>query len=379
MTSTVADVAAFSARISAQTVWTFVRVRDAAGRAGWGEATLTDQAAAVHAHVERLAPILVGQPLRSPPTDLAAKFGRVQSIAEAAATSAIDQALWDVTAQAKGRSLARMLGDARRTTIPLYANINRGTRDRSAAGFAARALEAMRCGFDAMKIAPFDGVRPDMAETTEGRRLIARGVERIAAVRSAIGPHVRLLVDCHWRLTEASARSVLREVEPARLHWFECPLIEEPFAFPALRRLRAEANAQGVRLAGCETMTSLDAFRSFLDAGVYDVVMPDVKYVGGLIEMLRIGEAAAAADALCSPHNPTGPISHLHSVHVSTLLSAFPFLEFQYGESPLFFDIVDGDLPDTQQGASRVPDSPGIGRGIDMAKLRPRLVADTEG
>ena len=53
-------------------------------------------------------------------------------------------------------------------------------------------------------------------------------------------------------------------------------------------------------------MTGVDAFRSFLDAGVYDVVMPDVKYAGGFAEMLRIADAAAACGASCSPTTRAG-------------------------------------------------------------------------
>ena len=121
-------------------------------------------------------------------------------------------------------------------------------------------------------------------------------------------------------------------------------------------------------------MTGVDAFRSFLEAGVYDVVMPDVKYAGGLAEMLRIADAAAACGASCSPHNPTGPIAHMHSVHVSSQIAEFPFLEFQYGESPLFFDIIEGALPDPRQGSSVVPYVAGLGIGIDMTTLSPLLI-----
>jgi galactonate dehydratase len=196
----------------------------------------------------------------------------------------------------------------------------------------------------------------------------------VAAVRAAIGPGRRLLVDCHWRLTEAAARNLLRELEPFALHWFECPLREDPAMLPALRRLRSQANVMGVRLAGCESMTGLAAFESFLDAGAYDVIMPDVKYAGGLAEMLRIGEAAEARGVACSLHNPSGPIAHLHSVHVSAVLAALPFLEFQYGESPHFFDIVEGSMPDPNGGASAVPSGRGLGVRIDPAKLA-RLAA----
>ncbi len=362
--SPLVDIEVFSARISKKTVWTFIRAIDGDGFCGWGEATLPGEHAAVHAHAARMKASLVGQaPHPSSGPCVAA------STSEAATASAIDQALWDISAQRSAKTLADALGRRCRNTIELYANINRGTLDRSPSGFAERAREATNAGFDAVKIAPFDDVTADNGATPVGKELLAAGMERVAAVRAAIGRERRLLVDCHWRLTEASAGDVLRELEPCRLYWFECPLAEEPAMFPALRRLRSRANDIGVRLAGCELITSVAAFESFLEASVYDVVMPDVKYAGGLVEMLRIGDAAAKRDVMCSPHNPTGPIAHLHSVHISSLLAEFPFLEFQYGETPLFFDIVEGDLPDPRSGTSEIPRGPGLGIAIDRAKL----------
>ena len=370
----IVEVSAFSARISAKTVWTFVRARDAAGRTGWGEATLQGEAAAIHAHVARLAPAIVRQSLPAPLAAASMAGTHGGSAAEAAAISAIDQALWDIAAQERGQPLARALGSPRRSTVELYANINRGTLERRPAGFAARARAAASGGFAAIKIAPFDDVRPESVATPEGRRLVAAGIERIAAVRDAIGPGRALLVDCHWRLTEAAAGAILRELEPLRLYWFECPLPEEPGNFAALRRLRSQANAAGVRLAGCESLTGVAAFESFLDAGVYDAIMPDVKYAGGLLEILRVGDAAERHGTICSPHNPSGPIAHAHSVHVSALLADCPFLEFQQGESPLFFELIEGTLPDPEKGSSVIPAGNGLGVGIDFDRLRPLLL-----
>ncbi|HEY3178775.1 MAG TPA: mandelate racemase/muconate lactonizing enzyme family protein [Casimicrobiaceae bacterium] len=366
---TIVDIAVFSGRISEKTTWTFVRVRDAAGRYGWGEATLQGEASAVHANVARLTPAITGRALpRS--IETSAMVGTCgESLAEAAAISAIDQALWDLSAQERHQPLVNVLGNPCRTTIELYANINRGTLDRTPSGFAARAREATSRGFNAIKIAPFDDARPETAAGAAGRRLLAAGIERVNAVRASIGEDRKLLVDCHWRLTEASASEVLRELESSSLYWFECPLLEEPSMFPALRRLRSQANDIGVRLAGCETLIGFDAFQSFLDADVYDVIMPDVKYTGGLVETLRIGEAASARGTLCSPHNPSGPIAHAHSVHVSALLPSFPFLEFQYEESPLFFDLLHGELPDPRGGTSALPTSHGLGVGVNLTRL----------
>jgi galactonate dehydratase len=103
--------------------------------------------------------------------------------------------------------------------------------------------------------------------------------------------------------------------------------------------------------------------------------MPDVKYAGGIRELGRIAEAAAAHGVACSPHNPSGPIAHAHSLHVSAHLGLFPFLELQHGESPLFFDIVDGVLPDPRSGRSDLPRGPGLGLGLAEAVTRERLLS----
>ena len=364
-------IATLSARVSDKTVWTFVVVETEEGRRGWGEATLQGEADSVHREVSRLRPMLLGHALASE-TEVKAIVGTCgRNRPQAAAISALDQAIGDVMAQSAGQGLASALAAAPRDMIKLYANINRGTRDRSPAGFAARALEVKQRGFEALKIAPFDEVRPGEASVAA----LGPGLARIAAVRAAVGPEMHVLVDCHWRLSEASAHDVLREVEPLKLYWFECPLPEEPENFHALRRLRGRANASGVRLAGCEMMTGVDGFRPFVEAGIYDAIMPDVKYAGGLRELLRIGEFATSHGIICSPHNPSGPVAHAHSLHLSAHLPSCPFLEYQYDETPLFFAFVTGVLPDPRTGSSSLPQGAGLGIGVGGAALRGALIA----
>ncbi len=371
--ASVATVDAGSARISDKTVWTFVRVRDDAGREGWGEGTLQGLHADVHRHVDALAPSLRGIPRAAALAQLAAVLDPANA-AQATAVSAIDQALWDLEAQARGVPLAQALGTPVRDLVELYANINRGTLDRTPEGFAARGREAAQRGFAAIKVAPFDDVTPSTAHTAEGKRAIALGVERVHAVRAAIGDQRALMVDCHWRFDEPAAADALRALAPAALYWFECPLPEIPGNFDALHRLKMRANAMGVRTAGCETLTGADAFRAWLERGLYDAVMPDVKYAGGLREMLAVDAAAQSMRAMSSPHNPTGPIAHMHSVHVAALGASLPFLEFQYGESDAFFTLVRGALPDPTHGSSRVPEAPGLGIAIDVVAITPLLV-----
>jgi galactonate dehydratase len=282
-----------AARISDKTVWSFVRVT-AGEFVGTGEATLPGQEAAVAAALVRLGQVLAGEPA-DPRQRVFDRLGSATPpLAEAAAASALDQALWDIEAQRRGLRLAEALGQVRRQRVPLYANVNRRTVDRRPQGFAASARDALAKGMQAFKIAPFDGLTPANASNAEGEAAIAAGIERIAAVRDAIGPERPLMVDCHWRFDEARALSVLSRLEPLRLFWFECPVPETADNFGAIRRIRSKANALGMRLAGLELEIGVDGFRRFVEADLYDVIMPDVKYAGGLREMLAIAEWPAA-------------------------------------------------------------------------------------
>jgi galactonate dehydratase len=269
-------------------------------------------------------------------------------LVKAAAHSAVEQALWDLAARAADRPLAELLGGAKRSRIELYANINRGTADRSPAGFAARAAEAVAAGFRAIKIAPFDGV------TQTEKRSIQAGYARIAAAADAIARRAELQVDCHWRFDEPAAHEALAECARMGVTWFECPLPEKPDQYAAIRRLRAKANAAGMRLAGAELFIGAQGFRPLLEQGLYDVVMPDVKYAGGLGECLRIAALAARHGVACSLHNPSGPVCHAHSLHVSSVLGGDERLEYQHGETPRFYAIAPG-LGEPIQGRAPLP------------------------
>ena len=321
----IAEVRAVCARVTPRTTWVFARATCAEGVVGWGEATLegkaTEVAAAIDAHNGTLGAI---------PADLVG----------AAAYSAIEQATWDLKARRAGRALADLLGGARRARVPLYANINRGTTDRSPQGFARRAQEAVELGFGAIKIAPFDNMQ--------------EGYARIAATADALRGRAELQVDCHWRFDERKAHEALAECARLGVTWFECPLPETPENFGAIRRLRGKANAAGMRLAGAELFIGRQGFKPLLEEGLYDVVMPDIKYAGGLTECLRIAELAARHGCAVSLHNPSGPVCHAHSVHLSAALAGTERLEYQHGETPLFFAIAPG-LEPPRDGSAPLP------------------------
>jgi galactonate dehydratase len=177
------------------------------------------------------------------------------------------------------------------------------------------------------------------------------------------------MVDCHWRFDEATALAVLDRLAVAHIHWFECPVSEQPHAHAALARIRQAANERGILVAACELQTAVDGFRPFVEPPRVDAVMPDIKYCGGPLEMLRIAAYAARSGVLFSPHNPTGPVCTMASLHAALAADAVDSLEFQLGESDLAQELVHGVQPALVDGAFVAPDAPGWGVALDERVL----------
>ena len=185
-------------QVTPKTQWVFLEIQTKSGLSGVGEASLNNRETQVLARAETIAGELIG---RSEPA-----LPAPNSLVDAAGVSALDQALWDIKGRRDGRRVADLLGGTRRTSIPVYANINRRTLDRSPEGFASSARDALAAGFSAFKIAPFDEAMPGENKADS----VAPGLARIAAVRAAVGQDRALMVDCHWRLNEALAETVIR-------------------------------------------------------------------------------------------------------------------------------------------------------------------------
>ncbi len=355
MTGTIASLRCEVLNVSAKTNWSFIVVTTSTGHQAWGEASLNAWEPMLRGAVELLERQLVGQSVEAAHQSIAASPYSPGGLVQATAISATQQALLELIARDQHIPWYKPLGPQRRARVPAYANINRATSTRTPDGFVATARRAATLGFRAFKAAPFDGVSPHNCATTEGRQRTRHGIDCMLALREAVGPSARLMVDCHWRFDEDRALEVLKALEPARLHWFECPLPETQTHWPALQRVRRAARHQNVLLAGAETQIGRAGFQPLFDAGIYDVVMPDVKYCGGPWEMLRIAECAQTAGVQFSPHNPTGPIASLHSLNVAAVAPVCELIELQFDESPMFEQLIPQAHPTLIDGGFEVP------------------------
>jgi galactonate dehydratase len=354
--------------VTPKTNWSFLLLRTEDGRTGIGECTLSNQEALLAAEAARLAANVVGEEATNR-NRLARLIPHAPGgLVAHAVLSAFEQALWDLAGQAAGQPIHAMLGGALRACVPLYANINRGADPRTPEGFAAAALRAVADGFRAVKLAPFEPFVWEDAADAAMRAAYEQGLARIAAVRAAVGRGVDIMVDAHWRFSPGGAARLVQDVAPFGLFWLECPVAEANH--PEIRRLRSMANDRGMRLAGAESLAGLGAYRALIEAGCYDVLMPDIKYAGGHEEIRRIAALAQTAGVEIAPHNPTGPICHAHSVHLCATIPNLLPLEVQFGETDRFFTLVTGHDLRFAQGAATLSAAPGLGSMIDDAGAR---------
>lgn len=349
--------------------WLFVQIHTDAGVSGLGEASQSGNDGLVAAALEQSGLGLVG----ADPTQVevlwekmargGAIFSGDMGRVGATARSAIDQALWDLAGKALEVPVWRLLGGKRRERVRVYANLNRGTRDRSPQGFADAARRAVDAGFSGVKSTPFDEVHWRRMDRSGVERAAEQGIARLEATRQAIGDEIELLVDCHQRFDLALAFKVAEKVKPLNLYWFEEPVPREQV--DALRQLRLHS---GQTIAGGEALVGREGFWPYISQGAVDVLMPDVKHAGGITECRRIAALAEVAQMPIAPHSPAGPVSTMAGVHLAATVANFTVLEFAFGEVAWRGELV-RPAEAIIDSHIRVPDAPGLGLELDEAVL----------
>lgn len=360
-------------RATSRTVWLVVRLRTDAGLTGLGEAsdafgfanTTSANANTMRTRLQTFFDLVRG----GSPLDVERYRQRGMpmvkgDLVSATAFSAIEQAMWDLAGQALGVPTCTLFGGKVRDSLRVYANINRATTPRTADGFAAAARRAVGDGFRAVKAAPFDGFPPAGSPARDIDAAVDAGIAAVIAMREAVGTTVDIMIDCHSFFDVERAVSVARRVEPQRLAWYE-----EPVAPERVDETAAIRNRIRQPLSGGEVLFSIAGFAQLIQRRAVNVIMPDVKHCGGLLELTRIAAAADAAGVMVSPHNPSGPISMAASVHVAAGMRNFNVLELQYGEVPWRGELV-SPAERIINGQIAVPDRPGFGIALDENAVR---------
>ncbi len=332
----------------------YVRVTDADGTEGWGEAWCNWPSVGAE-HRARLAADfgdrIVGQCFAEPgdvfrklTAELAVlvlQTGEIGPIAQAVA--GIDIAVWDLAARQRGVPLYRMLTERTVESVPVYVT---GINPEAPERFAA-------------------------AKQTEGHRAFklkigfgdVLDVRNVRALRRALGDDAALMVDANQALDLDGALRMAEALAPCGLRWLEEPLrVDRPMV--EWQRLAA---ASSIPLAGGENLRS-DDLREAAAGDVLAVIQPDLTKWGGITGNIpAVTEAVRRGKSFC-PHVFGGGVALLAALHALAGVGGDGALEFDCHPNAGRESVVGALLP-VRDGRVPVPSGPGLGAAPNLAAL----------
>lgn len=274
------------------------------------------------------------------------------------ALSGIDIALWDIKGKHFGVPISVLLGGRFRDTVRAYAtgSFRREGVDR-VTDIAAEVAGYRRDGFHAVKIKIGFDVEEDLAV--------------IAAVREAIGPDTRLMIDANHGYDYLEAIELGKRAAQYGIDWFEEPVLPEQIAtYEAVRA------GQPIPVASGENWHGRYAMHEPLVRRAVDIVQPDICGVGGFSEMRRVADMAALYGVRLVPHVWGTAVCLAASLQFMAALPPNPprrnpiepIMEFDRTENPFRQAVVHTPL-EHHQGVMAIPDGPGLGIEINRDAL----------
>jgi galactonate dehydratase len=283
------------------------------------------------------------------------------------AMAGIEIALWDLAGKALGVPVYQLLGGKFRDKIRLYCDCHAG-KDGSPQSYATRAKEIVAMGFNAIKFDIDDARSPYKQDAynwsiTPGE--LHQMVDRVSAVREAIGPEVDLAIDMHGRYDVFAAIRVAQALEPFDLLWLEEPV--PPENIDAMREVKQSTKTP---ICAGENLYMRSGFRDLIEKQAVDVIMPDLPKCCGLSEGRKIANHAEMYYIPFAPHNVCGPLGTIASCHCCASIPNFLILEWHWVDRPHWHELVVSDPPLIQDGCITLPDGPGLGVTLNEDALK---------
>ncbi|YBV96232.1 mandelate racemase/muconate lactonizing enzyme family protein [Phyllobacteriaceae bacterium JZ32] len=264
----------------------------------------------------------------------------------ALALAAVDTALWDLRAKKQGLPLWKLAGGAK-DRCPLYTTEG-GWLHIEKQALIEDALAAKEKGFRGSKV-------------KIGRPHASEDLDRLSAMRDALGPGFEIMTDANqgFTLDEAIRRShVLRDID---LAWLEEPLPADDIdGHVRLSQRTSTPVAVG------ESLYSIRHFREYMQRGACSIVQVDVARIGGITPWLKVAHLAESFDIPVCPH-------FLMELHVS-LACAVP--NGKYIEYIPQLDDLTGTPMRIENGYALAPDAPGIGIDWDWEAVAARSIPE---
>ncbi len=332
------------------------------GTVGWGECY--GPSAVAKAYIEtQFAPRILGREVFDVEVIWEDLYNRIKDYGgkgmASAALSGIDIALWDLMGKSCGKPIHKLIGGAFRTEVTCYATgLYFIDMDRLIEEAVEEAQAYVAEGFSAVKM-------------KIGLGDAKLDICRVAAVRDAVGPDVRLMVDANHCMTVPQAIRIGRELEKLDIDWFEEPISPEDIdGYVEVTR------ALDMAVAGGENEMTRWGFRDLVVRKAMDIVQPDVCAAGGISECRKIATLASAHGVECVPHawgSVIGVAATLHFLAAlpdqpPSLRPVPPMFEFEQCENPFRDQLAKTPIVQ-HRGKIQIPTGAGLGIDIDRSVL----------
>ncbi len=326
--------------------WVFCKIYTNGGLVGLGEGSVTSKEATVAQAIMEHERYLIGKD----PTDIELHWQSMFRVPRwrggpilNSAISAVEIALWDISGQALGVPIYKLLGGAARERVRMYLDVDATPED---------FLRAKELGYTAAKTTPLSPVN----NVVKPAAMIREGVRKLQAIRKAVGDDFDIAVDAHGRCTTAMAIDFCTRVEDLDLLF-----VEEPTQLEDLGELALLREKTRTHLATGERSFTKYGFADFCSRHLVDYIQPDVCHAGGILELKKIGALAETYRVSLAPHNPQSYVSTMASLHVDATTPSAAIQEYTLGRIEWAEELFGGAGPTIEDGYAELPTRPGLG------------------
>ncbi len=264
-----------------------------------------------------------------------------------AAMSAVDIALWDIKGKALGQPVYRLLGN-HSGEVAAYCTF--GMLEYGREELAEIAGELVQAGWDKLK----------MKVCIDDSKNIPEDAARVREVREAVGGDTEIMMDANHLFNLVQAKDLARRCEPYGVKWFE-----EPVAGNDIKDLVQLRASTTIPIAAGQQEGMRWRHRDLIAGGAVDIAQPDVVFVGGFTEGLKVAHLAQAWNLPVATHG--WPHFNMHLV--GAVANGW---RLEYHLEPAGLDaMLFKDPPVPEGGVMRIPEKPGLGLEFNGERVRP--------
>jgi len=223
------------------------------------------------------------------------------------AMSAVDLALWDLAGKLKDQPVYELLGGPVRDKIFAYATGN-------------DVDWYVELGFQAVKLACPYGPADGLWGLEENEKFVAKA-------RETVGDHVEIMLDCYMAFDVEYTIRLAQRLRPYKLKWIEeCLIPEDIDGWVTIKNA-----VDWVDLATGEHNYTRWPFKQYIERMCLDILQPDINWVGGLSECVKIAHMAEAAGLSVMLH---GGANQAYGQHFTYSTPNVPWIEYFVGSPP---------------------------------------------